>query len=210
MDISIGPYNFHYPKAREHFTNAKFDIVDPCIYIYSFLTFIKIYKNLSKAVNKWSQVYDFTPNLEKRNWSLMTPERFYLKIQRVEGVPEDPEGVIELSRIFGGSSDFPIIVGSQESKENTDDMLSFSITTTAKEAELVVQKREEEIERREEEKEKADEDWKYEKERDDGAGINKENVFVYCYWYFGEIYILINKGRGRKSYSEYNSCTEYA
>lgn len=99
----------------------------------------------------------------------MLPERFHLKIQRAEGVPEEPEGVIELPRIFGGSSDFPIIVGSQESKENTDDMLSFSITTTAKEAELIIQKREEELERREEEKERT--------EGNEG-GMNDGNVFV--------------------------------
>ena len=91
----------------------------------------------------------------------MSPEKFYLKEQSIEGFEtEEIEEVVSIPKIYGGKCEFQIIVGSQESKENTNgninnnikillkmviclDMFSFNITTTAKEAELAMQNFEE-------------------------------------------------------------------
>lgn len=83
-----------------------------------------------------------------------------MKRHAIEGFEgEDLEEVVPIPRIYGGECDAPIVVGSQESKENTSgiywgwfkgklgvDMFSFSINTSAKEAEMVVQRMEEEKE----------------------------------------------------------------
>ena len=49
--ITFAPYNFSYPLVAEHFGKAKLD----------------------PNRNKWSEVFDFTPNFEQRNWTLLNP-----------------------------------------------------------------------------------------------------------------------------------------
>ena len=63
-------------------------------------------------------------------------------LQRPEGFDdtEPLEDIIPIPTLYGGKCEVPIIIGSQESKENIEkDMFSFNITTTAKEAEKIVQ-----------------------------------------------------------------------
>lgn len=113
-DITFGPYNFHYPKAREHFTKAKFDTQNPGL-IKSF--FCVIFFFFCKELNKWSQVFDFTPNAEKRNWRIINPEDFYINTQKLPDYENETiEEIVPLPKIYGGVCEFPIIIGSQDSQ----------------------------------------------------------------------------------------------
>lgn len=47
----FAPYNFAYPGITEAFGKAKLDPTN----------------------NKWSEVFDFTPNNEISNWTLLHP-----------------------------------------------------------------------------------------------------------------------------------------
>jgi protein XRP2 len=41
--------------------------------------------------NKWSEVFDFTPNLEKRNWNIMNPGDFPGQVVKaIEGFETPP------------------------------------------------------------------------------------------------------------------------
>lgn len=63
-------------------------------------------------------MFDFTPNKEKRNWSIIPPEEFSQVIKNIESFENEiVENPVPLHQIYGGIIEGPIIVGSQESKE---------------------------------------------------------------------------------------------
>lgn len=69
MNIRLAPYNFTYSGITSHFANAKLNLEN----------------------NKWSEVFDFTPNSEIKNWSLLNPNEFPAPVvKQIDGLP-DPE-----------------------------------------------------------------------------------------------------------------------
>ena len=63
-------------------------------------------------------MFDFTPNKEKRNWSILPPEEFCQVIKNIESFENEAiENPVALHQMYGGVTEGPIIVGSQESKE---------------------------------------------------------------------------------------------
>lgn len=68
-------------------------------------------------------MFDFTPNKEKKNWSILPPEEFCQVIKNIESFENDVvENPVALPQVYGGSIEGPIIVGSQESKEQETGM----------------------------------------------------------------------------------------
>jgi len=59
-------------------------------------------------------VFDFQENKENPNWRIIKPEEYQGPIKKeVEGESE-PENPLEINKLYGGTLEGPIIVGSQE------------------------------------------------------------------------------------------------
>jgi len=107
-NILFAPYNFTYPLIDEHFTKAKLNINN----------------------DKWSEVFDFTPNFEKRNWNILPPSEYpgYV-VKTLDDFPAPPENnPVPIPIAFGGKSTKAIIVGSSDaqSKEKGGEVVDFS------------------------------------------------------------------------------------
>ncbi|CAK66950.1 unnamed protein product (macronuclear) [Paramecium tetraurelia] len=94
--ISFAPYNFTYPGITEDFGKAKLD----------------------PANNKWSQVFDFTPNAEASNWTLLHPSQFHLVSKSFEGLEEPEQCPVPIPTTYGGTCTKKIILGSADQKAN--------------------------------------------------------------------------------------------
>ena len=73
--IQLGPYNFTYPGIDEHFEKAK----------------------LNLDSDKWSEVFDFTPNTSEKNWAIMSPSEYpgpMVKI--IDGLAEPPTNPVPI------------------------------------------------------------------------------------------------------------------
>lgn len=63
--------------------------------------------------NKWSEVFDFTPNLALKNWSLMSPTDYPgAVVKSIEGFPEAPPNPVPIPLAYGGTSTKAIREGS--------------------------------------------------------------------------------------------------
>eukprot|EP01016_Furgasonia_blochmanni_P040467 TRINITY_DN5168_c0_g2_i3.p1 TRINITY_DN5168_c0_g2~~TRINITY_DN5168_c0_g2_i3.p1 ORF type:complete len:431 (-),score=54.67 TRINITY_DN5168_c0_g2_i3:379-1671(-) len=115
--IIVGPYNVSYPKQDEHFEAAKLDI----------------------ASNKWSQVFDFNDNKEAPNWRIMRPDEFPGVNEFALPDYDAPVNPVPLHRIYGGTLDEELRIGSQTQNQGTDgSLMSFGINVTKREAEQVI------------------------------------------------------------------------
>ena len=75
-NVQLGPYNFTYPHIDEHFVKAK----------------------LNLDLDKWSEVFDFTPNASQKNWSIMSPSDYPGPVvKRLDEFPEPPVNPVPLS-----------------------------------------------------------------------------------------------------------------
>ena len=84
VDVTFAPYNFTYPDIDVHFSKAK----------------------LNTNNNKWSEVFDFTPNLQKRNWSILSPDNLpNLKVKEIEGLNYPPPNPVLIPIAYGGTDD---------------------------------------------------------------------------------------------------------
>ncbi|CAD8115337.1 unnamed protein product [Paramecium sonneborni] len=94
--IVFAPYNFTYPGISDDFEKAKLD----------------------PANNKWSEVYDFTPNNEISNWTLLHPTQFHLVSKQFEGLEELKQYPVAIPITYGGSCTKKIILGSADQRAN--------------------------------------------------------------------------------------------
>ncbi|CAD8194744.1 unnamed protein product [Paramecium pentaurelia] len=92
--ITFAPYNFAYPGIKDDFEKAKLD----------------------PANNKWSEVFDFTPNAEISNWTLLHPSQFNLVSKSIEGLEDPGQCPVPISTTYGGSCTKKIILGSADQK----------------------------------------------------------------------------------------------
>ncbi|CAD8211212.1 unnamed protein product [Paramecium pentaurelia] len=92
--ITFAPYNFAYPGITEDFGKAKLD----------------------PANNKWSEVFDFTPNTEVSNWTLLHPSQFHLVSKTFEGLEEPGQCPVPIPTTYGGTCTKKIILGSADQK----------------------------------------------------------------------------------------------
>ncbi|EGR31078.1 retinitis pigmentosa 2, putative [Ichthyophthirius multifiliis] len=133
--LILGPYNFIYPGFKEHFQLSE---LRPGFLFKNIQNILQI--NVDE--DKWSQVFDFTPNSSCKNWDLLPPNQYPgIIIKEIEGVEGSLENPIPIPKIYGGDSDIQIVLGSQGS-QNIGDMMSFNINTSQQQAQQVVEQQE--------------------------------------------------------------------
>lgn len=94
-NIQFAPYNFSYPHIDEHFTKARLNV----------------------DLNRWSEVFDFTPNPNHRNWAIMNPQEYPGPVvKQLEEFPDPPPNPVPIPIAYGGSSTKPIVVGSADAR----------------------------------------------------------------------------------------------
>mmetsp|Transcript_22859 Transcript_22859/g.35179 ORF Transcript_22859/g.35179 Transcript_22859/m.35179 type:complete len:167 (-) Transcript_22859:776-1276(-) len=129
--LELAPYNFKYPLLKEHADYA--DIVGK---------FTDDEGIVQDKVNKWDQVYDFTPNKEgPSNHQLTTPDKFSI-VTSPDVVPDtvtlDPtehmDFIFELPIAFGGTL--------ADVAKAKDSLMAFDITTGAQAAQAMFNKNE--------------------------------------------------------------------
>lgn len=91
-------------------------------------------------MNKWDLIFDFTTSEKKLNYELMDPAEFRMITKEIEGIEAKPVQVFPYPQKYGGT--MADDANKQESKHQ-DDMMAFSIGVSAKEAEKLVQQKEE-------------------------------------------------------------------
>lgn len=95
-NIQFAPYNFTYPHIDEHFTKAKLNVNE----------------------DKWSEVFDFTPNATQKNWSIMSPTDFPgIVVKQIDEFPEPPSNPVPIPKAYGGTSTKSLRVGSVDARE---------------------------------------------------------------------------------------------
>ncbi|CAD8200571.1 unnamed protein product [Paramecium octaurelia] len=94
--ITFAPYNFAYPGITDDFGKAKLDPEN----------------------NKWSEVFDFTPNAEANNWTLLHPSQFHLVSKSFEGLEAPGQCPVPIPTTYGGTSTKKIVLGSADQRAN--------------------------------------------------------------------------------------------
>ncbi|CAK63241.1 unnamed protein product (macronuclear) [Paramecium tetraurelia] len=92
--ITFAPYNFAYPGITDDFGKAKLDPEN----------------------NKWSEVFDFTPNTEVNNWTLLHPSQFHLVSKSFEGLEAPEQCPVPIPTTYGGTSTKKIVLGSADQR----------------------------------------------------------------------------------------------
>jgi hypothetical protein len=55
--------------------------------------------------NRWSEVFDFTPNEnpEVKNWQLLPPQKYFLERKTLEGFQEEFYNPVQVNVQYGGN-----------------------------------------------------------------------------------------------------------
>jgi hypothetical protein len=115
-DLRFAPFNFKYPTLDQQVQAAGIDV----------------------SLNFWSQIFDFNVVSGESHWSLLPPDAYYEEEydEAIEGSPA--VNPIPRHVAYGGALTDEIILGSQQQPGAHGGLMSFSISTSQREAEAAI------------------------------------------------------------------------